>query len=101
MTEILADFWKMRGMSLSVSLISFQPFDTLTLVDWTYNYFADLGKFGVKDDLLENGFLSICNSYGRKMHAQLYPLIIGILKNEKDPEAVEEDNFGFLFTNAP
>jgi len=65
-------------------ILKLQPFDTLTLVDWTYNYFADLAKFGVKDGSLENGFLTLCNAYGRKVHTQLYPLIVGILKNEKD-----------------
>jgi hypothetical protein len=94
MTEILATYWKLNGLE-------FSPFDTMTLVDWTYTYNLDLLKFGVKDGLIENGYLTLCNAYGKKIFAQLLPLLVGILKTEKDEEAVEEDGYGFLFTNAP
>ena len=73
----------------------------LSLVDWTYQYNVDLSKFGVKDGLIENGYITICQAYAKKIHSQIVPLMVGILKSEKEQEAVEEDGHGVLFTNAP
>jgi hypothetical protein len=61
----------------------------------------NLKTFGISDDALENGYLTLCNAYARKIHSQVMPMIINVLKSEKDTNAVEEDNDGYLFTNAP
>ncbi|CDW71658.1 ph domain containing protein [Stylonychia lemnae] len=70
------------------------PYETLSLVDWTYRYNRDLKKFGVVDDAVENGYLQLCTSYAKKTHGQIMPL-------EKENKQIEEDRSGFLYTNAP
>jgi hypothetical protein len=54
----------------------------------------------VTDDLVENGFKTLCNAYKRKLHMQIYPVVTKVLLNEKNAE-VEEDQKGQLVTNTP
>lgn len=62
-----------------------------------------LKKFGVSDDSLKNGFISLCNSYKRKIHIQVYPMITTVLVKDREskPEMIEERDELKLYTNGP
>lgn len=62
-----------------------------------------LQKFGVSDDIIKNGFISLCNSYKRKVHLQLYPLVTNALIRDKKSDVVKEKKRGQtkLYTNGP
>ena len=93
--DVLAKFWEKRA-------VDFNPFETLSLVDWTYRYSRELRKFGISDDSIENGYLQLCNAYAKKTHAQIMPMVINILRQERDSKQIEQDpKQGFLYTNAP
>ena len=60
--DVLSKFWEAKAVDLN-------PYETLSLVDWSYRYFRDLRKFGVNDDSVENGYLVLCNAYAKKTHS--------------------------------
>lgn len=95
MCDVLGRFWELRA-------VEFNPFETLALADWTYRYSRDLRKFGISDDSLESGYLQLCTAYAKKTHAQITPLVVNILRQEREVTQVETDpKQGFLYTNAP
>ena len=59
-------------------------FETLALIDWTYNYIKPLKRFGINDIFLINGMNNLCNAYSRKVHSQTNPLVVNILSTELD-----------------
>ena len=67
------------------------------MLDWIYEYNQQLARFGVSDDLVGNGFITLQNAYRRKIHMQIYPLVSNILIKEKEA-VVEKDKKGLLFT---
>ena len=73
--NLLGDYWENFAIKLN-------PFETLCIIDWAYNYNKQLRQFGIRDDSLYNGFLTLCNTYASKIHSTLIPLIINILKSE-------------------
>jgi len=68
------------------------------MIDWAYCYYKELKKFGIHDDAVENGYISLCNAYARKTHSKLLPLIISVLRNEKNKDAVESSHDNCLHT---
>ena len=70
-------------------------------MDWTYRYFRELRKFGVSDDSIENGYLQLCGAYAKKTHSQIMPMVVNILRQERETRHIEEDRSGYLYTNAP
>lgn len=60
--QLLSCFWEKYGIDLN-------PFVTLTLIDYAYQYHNKLRKFGVREDFLYNGFITLCNAYSRKIHS--------------------------------
>ena len=93
--KILADYWESYAIDLN-------PYQTLQLVDWAYQYSSSLNQFGCRDYYLYNGFLTLCNTYAIKIHSTLIPMILSILRQEanKDVE-IELDKDGKYFTSAP
>ena len=77
--------------------------EIMDLCEWVNDYMQGLKKFGVSDDSLKNGFISLCNSYKRKTHIQVYPMITTVLlkDRESEPEEVEERSEYKLYTNGP
>jgi predicted house-cleaning noncanonical NTP pyrophosphatase (MazG superfamily) len=75
----------------------------MSFCDWIYEYMKGLQKFGVSDDTIKNGFISLCNSYKRKVHLQLYPLVTNALIRDKNSEPIEITKRGQakLYTNGP
>lgn len=59
---LLSNFWDANGIQLN-------PFETLSIIDWSNQYNMKLMKFGVREDTLINGFLTLCNAYSRKIHS--------------------------------
>lgn len=93
--KLLGDFWEKNGIDLN-------PFESLSIIDYSFTYYNKLRKFGVRDDFLYNGFLILCNAYARKIHSQITPIILNILEAEsKIEKAVEADHRSCLHTNAP
>lgn len=90
---LLGNFWEKHGVDLN-------PYETLSMIDFAYTYICKKRKFGVSDDYLKNGFMVLCNAYGRKIHSQLIPLILGILEGEKTFQ-YETDYEGIVNTVAP
>ena len=94
---LLGSFWE----SLAINL---NPYETLCLIDWAHCYHNELALYGCRDDLLYNGFLTLCNTYALKIHSQLVPLILNILKSEAGSTLSTDDyeNYdGCIFTSAP
>jgi hypothetical protein len=89
---LLGNFWERYSVDLN-------PFETLCIIDFAYDLICKQQKYGVKEDRLLNGFMFLCNAYSRKIHSQITPLIIGVLKNEATHE-YEEKN-GIMKTLAP
>lgn len=85
-------------MALEYNLI-----EIMGLCQWINDYMKGLQKFGVSDDSLKNGFISLCNSYKRKTHLQLHPLVTNALINDRnnEPEEIEQRGAYKLFTNGP
>lgn len=50
---------------------------------------------------MELGYLQLCTAYVKKTHSQVTPVVVNILKHEKDNREIEEDRAGWLYTNAP
>lgn len=49
-----------------------------------------------------NGMLNLCNAYSRKIHCQIYPKVVIILKQEMDiSKCVQTGADNILFTNSP
>jgi len=76
------------------------PLDILCLLEWVYEYYTLLKKFGVTDDALNNGYLTLVNAYKRKIHMQIYPMITNVLIRERDAK-IEESDSGYLYTHSP
>ena len=81
--SVLSHYWEKQAVKLSA-------FDTLTLIDWCYQYIRNLKDFGITDSFLKNGFNNLCNAYSRKMHSQIYPAVVTILQNEFDMDNAAE-----------
>ena len=81
--SVLSHYWEKQAVKLSA-------FDTLTLIDWCYQYIRELKNFGITDSFLRNGFNNLCNAYSRKMHSQIYPTVVTILQNEFDMDNAAE-----------
>lgn len=77
MMSILTKFWEKHSVHLSA-------FETLSVIDWCQIYIKDLKRFGVTDVYLQNGLNNLCNAYSRKIHSQINPLVVNILKQEID-----------------
>ena len=93
--KLLGDYWETYAIKLN-------PFETLCVIDWAYNYNKQLRQFAIRDDSLYNGFLTLCNTYASKIHGTLIPLILNILKSEaSDNCEIDEDHKGYVFTTAP
>jgi hypothetical protein len=77
--------------------------EIMSFCDWIYEYMKGLLKFGVSDDTIKNGFISLCNSYKRKVHLQLYPLVTNALIRDKNSEPITINKRGQpkLYTNGP
>jgi len=86
MLKLLGDYWDKWAIELG-------PFETLNLVDWAFKYNNELNRYGVHDDGLESGFVKLCNAYARKIHSQLIPMMINILRAESDPSKCLETDF--------
>lgn len=80
----LSEEWEKRAFDLN-------PIETLSLIDWMDIYCTSLQKFGVSDDSIMNGFITLCNAYKRKIHMQLYPMISNVLMKERDSKPYEDD----------
>jgi hypothetical protein len=61
LTDVLSHYWEKLAVKISA-------FDTLAIVDWSYNYLKELKNFGITDQFLQNGFNNLCNAYSRKIH---------------------------------
>ena len=74
--------------------------ETIQLIEWCEVYKRDLQKFGVKDDTLNNGIHTLRKGYARKIHIQITPLLLNIVRNElqTDPDIDEKGHF---CTNSP
>jgi hypothetical protein len=94
LTDVLSYFWEKQAVKISA-------FDTLSIVDWSYNYIKDLKNFGITDIFLQNGFNNMCNAYSRKIHCQINPHLITILEKEADHQNSVEEIDGKLQTNGP
>lgn len=93
--SLLSMCWDKSGIDLN-------PFVTLSLIDYAFQYHNKLRKFGVREDFLYNGFITLCNAYSRKIHSQITPIILNILEGEsKHDKAAEEDHRRCLHTIAP
>ena len=44
-------------------------------------------RFGISDDSLELGAQTLCSAYARKLHMQIVPLVVNILKKERKTHA--------------
>ena len=77
MMESLSSLWEKKAVEMN-------PFDTLSLIDWTFKYNNQLKQFGVKDEALQNGFQTLCDSYARKVYPKLIHYIIRFIQNEKN-----------------
>ncbi len=60
--KLLGAFWEKNGIDLN-------PFESLSIIDYSFTYYNKLRKFGVREDFLYNGFLILCNAYARKIHS--------------------------------
>lgn len=76
------------------------PLDILEILQWIYDYMMTLKKFGVKDDSLDNGYLTLVEAYKRKIHMQIYPMITNVLIREREAE-IKETESGDLYTHSP
>lgn len=76
------------------------PLDIFSLCEWVHQYMTTLKKFGIKDESLENGYLTLVNAYKRKIHMQIYPMITNVLLKERDSE-IETSSKGELYTHSP
>lgn len=92
--DVLSRFWELRGVDLN-------PFETLSLLEWTHRYNRDLRRFGVTDDAVELGILQLSTAYVKKTHSQITPVVLNILRHERGNKEIEEDSSGYLYTNAP
>lgn len=83
--------------------LKYNLIEIMSFCDWIYEYIKGLQKFGVSDDSIKNGFISLCNSYKRKVHLQLYPMVTNALICDKKSEPFEVNQRGSvkLYTNAP
>ena len=85
MLQVLSEFWDKFAVELS-------PFETLSLVDWTFNYDKMLKKFGIRMDSLYLGFEVLCNAYARKIYSTLMDKFVHILyQDSKEATAIEEE----------
>ena len=57
--------------------------ETMTLIEWCELYSQDLLKFGVKDDALNNGIRTLRSGYARKVHIQITPQLLNIIRNDR------------------
>ena len=108
--KLLEDYWEKYAINLN-------PYQTLQLVDWAYQYNCSLNKFACRDDALYNGFITLCNTYAIKIHSTLIQVVVNILRQEGrwDPllnsqsqrssmqlqNEIEIDRNGYYFTSAP
>ena len=83
--------------------LNYNLIEIMSICDWVYNYMKGLQRFGVSDDSIKNGFTSLCNSYKRKVHLQLYPLVTSALVKDKESDPIEVKQKGHykLYTNGP
>jgi len=83
--------------------LNYNLIEIMSLCDWIFEYMKGLKRFGVSDDVIKNGFTSLCNSYKRKVHLQLYPMVTNTLIKDRKSEVVEREKRGEikLFTDGP
>jgi hypothetical protein len=65
-----------------------------------FNYYTDFRKFGIKDDLIFNGYSELCEAYAIKLKIQIRPLVAKIIQQERFNKPEVDEN-GLLSTNAP
>ena len=73
--------------------------DIFSLLEWIYQYLTSFEKFGIKDDSLSNGYLTLVNAYKRKIHLQIYPMITNVLIRERNSEIEVQKRV--LYTHSP
>ena len=59
------------------------PYETLSLLEWSHRYYRELKQFGIHDDSVETGYIQLCIAYARKTHCQVLPMVVGILRQER------------------
>lgn len=84
-----------------VKALQFEAMEILYILEWTYNYYMTLSKFGIKEGEIENGYLTLCQAYKMKIHLQIHPLIRNVLLAERQIEIETDEDKGFLYTHAP
>ena len=96
MMAVLQYFWDKHCTQISA-------FDTLSMVDWCYQYINELKKFGINDHHLKNGYINLCEAYSRKVHSQINPLVVVVIEQEMDYKnsVFEGEADGVLNTRAP
>ena len=80
--------------------LDFSVLETIQLIEWSESYANDLKTFGIKDDSLNNGIKTLRCGYSRKIHIQITPLLLNIIRNERQLEP-DFDDKGYLCTNSP
>ena len=95
--------WEAMGKVWEKNALNYNLIEIMSFWDWIYEYIKGLQKFGVSDDSIKNGFISLWNSYKRKVHLQLYPMVTNALISDKKGEPYEVDQRGQmkLYTNGP
>ena len=74
--------------------------ETMTLIEWCEKYSKDLLKFGVKDDALNHGIKTLRCAYARKVHIQITPVLLNIIRSDREIEPIMDDK-GKLLTYCP
>lgn len=93
MCERLTHEWNIKALLMT-------PLDILSVCEWVHKYMTTLKRFGIKDDSLENGYLTLVNAYKRKIHMQIYPMITNVLIREREGH-IESSPDGKLYTHSP
>ena len=69
--------------------------ETMALIEWCENYSKDLLKFGIKDDSLDNGIRTLRLAYARKVHIQITPVLLNIIRQDRS-KGTQLDEHGKL-----
>ena len=85
--------WNEKGLNFNV-------YETLELIEWTTQYSESLRRFGINDEGLDLGNDTLHNAYQHKVHMQITPLLVNILKNQRF-QPPDEDEHHHLYTQAP
>ena len=59
---VLTKFWETHAVLMN-------PYETLSLIEWTHRYYRELKQFGVHDDSVESGYIQLCVAYSKKTHS--------------------------------